>query len=209
MNHDKQLRKTFDEASVADLVPSFDPDAGWHDVSKRLKPQRKQVSLSRYLPYVAAVAAVLILLLRQKDSSSLTLVAFRSVPAQQAERQAGQAVAGGGALLAHDDQVRNTVPVSHPEAAPASAVPAPAPSLQDTTEIIVAVAVSEPQKVSLPVKHYTDIVPVHPVAEDDPVVSRQKKGFWHSRIARRRVTPQTDIKEEAPIRGLIYALNQQ
>lgn len=205
MNNDKQLRATFDKASVEDLVPGFDPAAEWQELSKRLKPQ--QVSLSRYLPYVAAVAAVLLLLLRQKDSSSLTLVAFRNVPVQQAERQAEQVVAGRNTLLAQDGQARNAVPVNHPEVA--SAVPAAVASLQDTTAIIVAAGAPERQNESLPVKHYADIIPVQPVAEEDPVVSRQKKGFWHSRIARRRITPQTDTKEEAPIRGLLYALNQQ
>lgn len=205
MNHDKQLRKTFDEASVADLVPGFDPDAGWQEVCKGLKPVRKRIPLSRYLPYAAAIAAVLLLLVRQKEDTSLTLVAFRSVVVKmpQPEQHPGQL-----APLPDHPQLA-TRPVHHaatPHTAPASTS---APLPEDTAKMPLAAAATVSPAASLPVRHYADIAPVQPAAEEQHIAGGQKKGFWRSRIARRRIAPQTGTKEEAPIRGLMYALNKE
>ncbi|MBL7711823.1 MAG: hypothetical protein JNL13_05140 [Chitinophagaceae bacterium] len=205
MKHDKQLRKTFDEAQVNDLVPDFDPDAGWEEVSRRLKPGRRRIALNRYLPYAVAVAAVLLLLVRQKENASFTLVAFRkdATPVQQPERQARPV------LPPPDHSTLAAKPLTHPAALPAAPVVNPVPLPVDTGDRFIVVEASTVLKEALPVKHYADIAPVLPAAEELPVAGGQKKGFWRSRIARRRIAPQTGTKEEAPIRGLMYALNKE
>lgn len=206
---DQQLRKKMEEADPGELVPGFDLDKGWQQVQRKSKGKFRFLQDSRLrktLPYAALFllgfllaelirsgarrADERIVATRPPGTTIIKDTLYYAVRAPVAQQSGHRA-----AITAQQEQRKRDTVMEYknlnPEVLPRPVVPDP------------GYALAEP----LAVKHYTDIIAApEQQAEGNYVVQKKKKGFWHSRINRQKSgSPQ---KEELPLRGLLYALNQ-
>jgi hypothetical protein len=210
---DQQLRKTMEDADPGELIPGFDPDKGWQAVQQKSKQRPRLLFwMKKTLPYAAMLvlgillSGIIVPVLHRGDKNLVAIRLIRApVVLKDTVASVKQALTFTPASRPKLKKARYT-PGEHWDEHPDTGMPAgiPVPEIP-VPEIAQAAAVP----ISLPVRHYIDVVEnATPAPGLYYAAQKQKRRFLRSRIARQATEMETPRKEELPLRGLLYALNQ-